>query len=261
MRTDLPPTADLVWTRDALHDGHLRARDLLDTLLRRADRLDPTLGSFLARFDAEARAQADRHDRARAAGEALPPLSGVPLGIKAMLSTRERAADAQSLVLDPDRRVGADADAVAALRAAGAVIVGHTVSVEHAMGRPDPAMPGPIPRNPWGLDRWPGGSSSGTANGIAAGLFLGGLGTDTTGSARIPAAFCGVTGFKPSFGLVPDGGSLPAAPSMDVVGPMAISARDIRVLMSVLVPGGEWAQPATPASSGSPRNCSANRAG
>ncbi|MEB4615336.1 amidase, partial [Leucobacter sp. M11] len=193
--------------------------------------------SFLARFPVTARAAAEEHDRAVAAGAALPPLSGVPLGIKAMLGTRERDADAQSLVADPDASHGEDAASVAALRGAGAVILGHNTMVEHAMGRPDPLSPFPVPRNPWDLERWPGGSSSGTANGVAAGLFAGGLGTDTTGSIRIPAAFCGLTGFAPSHDLVPTAGCLPAAPSLDVVGPIVPSARDARLLMSVLAPG------------------------
>ena len=105
---------------------------------------------------------------------------------------------AQSLVLDRAWGRGRDAPAVARLKAAGAVIVGKTTTMEFAIGLPDPQKPFVVPRNPWDLSRWPGGSSSGTGSGIAAGLFLAGVGTDTGGSSRIPAAMCGVTGLMPT---------------------------------------------------------------
>ena len=90
------------------------------------------------------------------------------------------------------------------------MLVGKTTTMEFAFGVPDPATGFPVPRNPWALERWSGGSSSGTANGVAAGLFLGGLGTDTGGSIRLPSAFCGITGLKPTRGLVPVDGLHPA---------------------------------------------------
>lgn len=247
-----PPAADLIHLRDSLRSGAINAVDLLAEMRERARRWDPRLGSYLSIFDEGALAAAREHERAREAGEVLPALSGVPLGIKALFATVEEPANAQSLVLDPRRRVGADADAVARLRAAGAVITGHNTMVEHAMGRPDPAKPFPIPRNPWDLTRWPGGSSSGTANGLAAGFFAGGLGTDTTGSIRIPAAMCGLTGLKPTHGVVPTGGCLPASPSLDHAGPIVRSARDARLLMEVLAPGFDAATPADPRRIGVP---------
>src|SRR6185312_3653440 len=94
--------------------------------------------------------------------------------------------------------------------------------------------PFPIPRNPWDPARWAGGSSSGTASGIASGMFPGGLGTDTGGSIRIPAAYCGVTGLKPTFRLVPKSGCVPVGFSLDVVGPMGRSAHDCAVLLQAL---------------------------
>jgi len=231
------PVPDLTDVRNALRAGRMDAVDLLADLGERTTRFDPAVGSFLERFELSAGVAAREHERARRAGEHLPPLSGIPIGIKALLSTREAPASAQSLVVDPTRLVGDDATAVARLRGSGAVIVGHNTMVEYALGRPDPAKPFPVPRNPWDLERWPGGSSSGTANGLAAGFFLGGLGTDTTGSIRLPAAMCGLTGLKPSFGLVPVDGCLPASASLDVVGPLTRSARDARLLMNALVPG------------------------
>ena len=114
------------------------------------------------------------------------------------------------------------------------MLVGKTSTMELAFGLPDPTTGFPVPRNPWALERWSGGSSSGTANGVAAGLFLGGLGTDTGGSIRLPSAFCGITGLKPTRGLVPVDGCIPLAPSLDHVGPMARSARDCAHLLAAL---------------------------
>jgi aspartyl-tRNA(Asn)/glutamyl-tRNA(Gln) amidotransferase subunit A len=91
-----------------------------------------------------------------------------------------------------------------------------------------------VPRNPWNTDHWPGGSSSGTGSGVAAGLFLGGLGTDTGGSIRIPAAFCGISGLKQTFGRVPKSGCVPLGFSLDHIGPMARSARDCAIMLQVI---------------------------
>src|SRR5437879_10294963 len=99
---------------------------------------------------------------------------------------------------------------------------------------PDPTKPFPIPRNPWDLETWPGGSSSGTGSGIAAGMFLAGIGTDTGGSIRIPAAFCGVTGLMPTFGRVPKSGCVPLGYSLDHVGPLARGAWDCAAMLQAL---------------------------
>jgi aspartyl-tRNA(Asn)/glutamyl-tRNA(Gln) amidotransferase subunit A len=123
---------------------------------------------------------------------------------------------------------------VARLRAAGAVITGKTTTMEFACGMPDPSKPFPVPRNPWDTDTWPGGSSSGTGSGVAAGMFLAGLGTDTAGSIRIPAAFCGVSGLMPTFGRVPKSGCVPLGYSLDHIGPLARSARDCAEVLAVI---------------------------
>jgi aspartyl-tRNA(Asn)/glutamyl-tRNA(Gln) amidotransferase subunit A len=106
--------------------------------------------------------------------------------------------------------------------------------MEFASAAPDFDKPFPIPRNPWDLATWPGGSSSGTGSGVAAGFFLGGLGTDTGGSIRIPSAFCGISGLMPTFGRVPKSGCVPLGYSLDHIGPMARSARDCALMMTVL---------------------------
>ncbi|HEY4278685.1 MAG TPA: amidase [Conexibacter sp.] len=129
---------------------------------------------------------------------------------------------------------GNDALVVARLRAAGAVITGKTTTMEFAYGPPDPAKPFPLPRNPWDADTWPGGSSSGSGAGVAAGLFPGALGTDTAGSIRLPAAACGVTGLMATFGRVPVAGCVPLAYSLDRVGPLARTAHDCGLLLSAI---------------------------
>ncbi|WP_316758584.1 amidase [Streptomyces herbicida] len=180
-----------------------------------ADRLDERLGVFVRRFDSS---------RAEPAGAG--PLRGVTLGVKDVFATREAVPTAHSKVHDTDWHRGRDAEAVRRLRDAGAVPLGLTTAAEHALGRPDPALPFPVPRNPWDPDRYPGGSSSGSAAGLVHGLFDVGLGTDTGGSIRIPAALCGVTGVKPTHGLVPTTGCHPLAPSLDTVGTLARTVRE-----------------------------------
>jgi len=120
------------------------------------------------------------------------------------------------------------------LREAGGLISGKTTTMEFAMGMPDPTKPFPICRNPWDLDRWSGGSSSGTGSGISTGIFLGGLGTDTGGSIRSPSAFCSITGLMPTAGRVPKSGCLPLGYSLDHIGPMARSAEDCAIILNAL---------------------------
>ncbi|WP_427017526.1 amidase [Pseudarthrobacter sp. P1] len=226
----------VVDTADAIRSGALSSVALVQECLSRADALDPLLGTYVTRFDAQALAGAHAVDDAVARGEEIGPLAGVPVGVKDFIATREGPTTGQSRVHDRSWHSCRDATVIARLRAAGAIIMGKTTMTEHAMGRPDPTQPYPIPRNPWDLDRWTGGSSTGTGNGIAAGLFPAGLGTDTPGSVRIPAAMCGVTGLKTTHGLVPMDGCLPAAPALDVIGPMARSARDCAMLLEVMAP-------------------------
>jgi aspartyl-tRNA(Asn)/glutamyl-tRNA(Gln) amidotransferase subunit A len=219
----------------ALRAGEVRSVDLLEQCLVRADALDPELGSYLARYDERARSSALEADARLAAGDDLGPLHGIPIAVKDNLITRDGPTTAQSDAMPPTPLV--DAEAVRRLRAAGAVITGKLTLMEFATGLPDPGQRFPTPRNPWDLSRWSGGSSSGSANGVSAGLFYAALGTDTGGSIRNPAAFCGVTGFKPTYDLVPRAGMVPLAPSLDCVGPIARSAGDCAVMMTALAPG------------------------
>lgn len=202
--------------------------------LDRIRRLDPELGAFVTWSTQAALETALQADADLAAGVDRGPLHGIPVAVKDILATADAPTTGQSHALDPAEYSGRDAAAVAALRAAGAVILGKTSLSELAIGLPEADERFPLPRNPWDLRRWAGGSSAGTASGLAAGLFLGGLGTDTGGSIRIPASFCGITGLKPTRGAVPGEGCVPLAPSLDTVGPMARTARDCALLLDAI---------------------------
>ncbi|MEV0133235.1 amidase [Dactylosporangium sp. NPDC050688] len=218
-----------------LRRGETTARDLVAQAIRRADRLDPVLGLFRARFDDAAASAAIEADAALAAGRDRGALHGIPIGLKDIIQTREGPTTAQSVVDLGRWARAADAEVVTRLRRAGAVIVGKLSLAEFAMGVPDQAKPFPLPRNPWDLSRWAGGSSSGTAGAVAAGVLPGALGTDTGGSIRLPAAMCGVTGLRPTHGRAPLAGCLPMAPSLDTIGPVATTAVDCAILFDALV--------------------------
>jgi aspartyl-tRNA(Asn)/glutamyl-tRNA(Gln) amidotransferase subunit A len=216
----------------ALRSGETTSVELVEEAIAVAEEHDEQLGVFISRHFGQSRAAALAADAALAAGAARP-LTGIPLGVKDILSTVEGPTTGQSIVqyLDwgPD-----DAPAVARLRAAGGIVIGKTSTLEFAFGLPEESKPFPYPRNPWNIDTWPGGSSSGTAIGVAAGMFLGGLGTDTGGSVRIPSAFCGISGLMPTFGRVPKSGCLPVGYTLDHVGPMAGSARDCALMLGIM---------------------------
>ena len=142
-----------------------------------------TSGTYVARFDETALAAAAQADADFTAGVDRGPLQGIPLGVKDIIAAREGATTVCSKVLDPDWGRGVDVPAVARLRAEGAVITGKTTTMEFAMGVPDEDGPFPTHRNPWNLERWPGGSSAGTGTGVAAGR-------SSVGSAATPAAAC-----------------------------------------------------------------------
>jgi aspartyl-tRNA(Asn)/glutamyl-tRNA(Gln) amidotransferase subunit A len=160
-------------------------------------------------------------------------LLGIPIAVKDLIATAEGPTTAQSRV--HAFASGFDATCVRRLRDAGAVIIGKTTLNEHAMGRVDFDSPFPVPRHPHDLDRWPGGSSSGSASGVAAALFPAALGTDTGGSIRIPASLCGIAGFKPTYGAIDTAGVAPLSWTTDTIGPMAMSPVDCALLFQVLV--------------------------
>lgn len=218
----------------ALRAGELTSVELTTACIETADRLDAELGVFLHRTNDTALAAAKQADADLAAGIDRGPLQGIPFGIKDIFATDDAPTTAQSLVLPSSWGDRGDAPFVARVRARGAVLLGKTSTMEFALGLPDPTKPFPVPRNAWDRTRWAGGSSSGNATGVAAGLFLGSIGSDTGGSIRLPSAFCGITGLKPTFGRVPKSGTVPLAWSLDHVGPMARTARDCAQILSVI---------------------------
>lgn len=212
----------------------MRSRDLVTQALEAADRNDDTLGVFIDRYDETALADADDRDRELHNGTDRGPLHGIPIGVKDVISTEEGPTTAQSRALEPEWGSFGDAEAVRRLREAGAIIIGKVTTMEFAGGMIADDNPYPIPKNPWDTRRWPGGSSSGSAVGVAADMMLGALGTDTGGSVRCPAGFCGITGLKATYDAVPKSGVTPMGFSFDTVGPMARSAWDCAALYEVL---------------------------
>jgi aspartyl-tRNA(Asn)/glutamyl-tRNA(Gln) amidotransferase subunit A len=176
----------------ALRAGTTTSVALTEHALAQADRLDAQLGTYLARFDEHALGRAAAVDAELSESIDKGPLHGIPIGVKDILAMAEGPTTAQSLVLDPAWGHGKDAIVVERLKAAGAVITGKVTTMEFACGMPDHDKPFPIPRNPWDPARWAGGSSSGSGAGVAAGLFLAAVGTDTAGSIRIPAAYADI---------------------------------------------------------------------
>jgi aspartyl-tRNA(Asn)/glutamyl-tRNA(Gln) amidotransferase subunit A len=218
----------------AMRQGTVKSADLTAAMLDRIEHLNPRLGSFIAVTADGALAAARQADADFASGVDKGPLQGIPLGVKDIIATRDAPTTANSHILDPAWGADWDAPVVARLRAAGAVIMGKTVTSEFACGGPDPDKGFPMPKNPWDTERTAAGSSSGTGIAVAAGLVLGGLGTDTGGSVRAPASVNGHTGLKVSFGRVPKYGCVPLGYSLDSIGPMARSAWDCAALLRVM---------------------------
>ncbi|MFO0696046.1 MAG: Asp-tRNA(Asn)/Glu-tRNA(Gln) amidotransferase subunit GatA [Polyangiales bacterium] len=217
----------------AVGSGQVSAVEVAKAFLHRIEALDPKVHAYL-HVDAEgALAAAAAVDKARAAGQALGPLAGVPLAVKDNLCTRGVPTTCASRILEgyvPPY----DAHVVEKLRAAGAVILGKANMDEFAMGSSNENSAfGPV-HNPWDLERAPGGSSGGSAAAVAAGLAAGSLGSDTGGSVRQPAAFCGVTAMKPTYGRVSRYGLVAFASSLDQVGPFGRDVRDTARLLGVL---------------------------
>jgi aspartyl-tRNA(Asn)/glutamyl-tRNA(Gln) amidotransferase subunit A len=219
--------------RSAVVEGRRSAVALAVEHYERIAVVDSEINSFLALTRERAMAQAERVDAAARAGDPLGPLAGVPVGIKDVLAMRGVVTTAGSKILE-GYRPPYDATAVVRLEAAGAVVLGKLNCDEFAMGSSNEnSAYGPV-RNPRALDRVPGGSSGGSAAAVAAGLCVASLGTDTGGSIRQPAAFCGVVGVLPTYGRVSRYGLIAFASSLDRVGPLVRSVADAAVMLEVL---------------------------
>ena len=216
--------------------------ELVKLLLARIEALDPRLNAFLLVTERQALAAARAAERAVMAGRRTP-LLGIPVGYKDIYETAGVRTTAHSKIL-AENVPQADAETVRRLHEAGAVMLGKLATHEFAIGGPAFDLPWPPARNPWDTRRFTGGSSSGSGAAVAAGLVLGALGSDTGGSIRLPAAYCGIAGFKPTPGLVSRRGVIPLAPSLDTAGPMAWTAEDCAILLDALA-GHDPADPAS----------------
>jgi aspartyl-tRNA(Asn)/glutamyl-tRNA(Gln) amidotransferase subunit A len=215
-----------------LQAGRLTCAQLLERCLDQVDAWEPAVRAWVVLDRDRAGDQARRLDQLLRDGRPLGPLHGLPIGVKDIIDVAgfPTACGASQWATGP---APADAPLVARLRAAGALILGKTVTTPYAWIDP------PVTRNPWNLDHTPGGSSSGSAAAVATGMALAALGTQTGGSITRPAAYCGVCGLKPTHGVLPLEGILPFAPTLDHPGPIARSIADLELLWSVLGPAAQ----------------------
>jgi Asp-tRNA(Asn)/Glu-tRNA(Gln) amidotransferase A subunit family amidase len=190
--------------------------------------------AFISMRESEALREAGEADAAKAAGSSVGALWGVPLAIKDLIDLRGMRTTAASRVREDEPPAKDDAECVRRLRVAGAIIVGKTNLHEFAYGASGVVSAYGVAKNPLDRTRVCGGSSSGSAAAVAAGMCFGALGTDTAGSIRLPAACCGVVGFKPTWGAVPVAGVIPLSWSFDHVGPLARTVEDAATLFAVL---------------------------
>jgi len=216
----------------SLEAGEFTSRELTEHLLARIARLDGELNSFITVTPERALADADAADAARARGEA-GPLTGLPVAIKDLFCTEGVLTTAGSKML-ANFVSPYDATVVERLKAAGTVSLGKANLDEFAMGSSNENSAFGAVKNPWDASAVPGGSSGGSAAAVAAGLAPAAMGTDTGGSIRQPAAFCGITGLKPTYGRVSRWGIIAYASSLDQAGPMARTAEDCALLMNAI---------------------------
>jgi aspartyl-tRNA(Asn)/glutamyl-tRNA(Gln) amidotransferase subunit A len=219
--------------RQKLKSGEVSSRELVQQKINRIKKLDPTLNSFLTVNADLALISADQVDKKIASGDSLPALSGIPLAFKDNLCTKGIRTTCASKILG-DFVPPYESTVTKKLLNAGAIMIGKTNMDEFAMGSSTETSAFGPTLNPWDISKVPGGSSGGSAASVAAGLCFGSLGSDTGGSIRQPASFCGVVGMKPTYGRVSRWGLIAFASSLDQVGPFANNVSDAAEILQVI---------------------------
>jgi aspartyl-tRNA(Asn)/glutamyl-tRNA(Gln) amidotransferase subunit A len=223
-----PADLTLVELLPLLDRRELAARELVAACLRRVEAYEPSVRAFVTLTPELAQSAARDADQARAAGRPVGALAGIPVALKDLYCTRGIRTTASSRVLE-DHVPDVDAAVWERLRAAGAGLMGKSTLHEFAYGTGSEPT-----RNPWDLERTPGGSSGGSGAALAARMVPVATGSDTGGSLRIPAAACGISSLRPTHGRISTHGALPLAPSFDTTGPMARRMRDVALLLRLL---------------------------
>ncbi len=226
---------DLTDLADQFADGTLSPRDAIDDVLERIERLDPQLEAWQVVYAEEARRAADAASTQLATGHRSGPFHGIGFALKDIVDVEGRVTTAGSAALQ-NRVPAATALIGQRLIAAGGVLIGKTKTVEFALGGWGTNQHMGMPRNPWDAHdvRAPGGSSSGSGVAVASGMAPCAIGTDTGGSVRLPAAFCGIVGLKTTEGLLPTDGIVPLSHTLDTPGPMARTVADATLMFDVL---------------------------
>ena len=238
----IPVDSSITQLREGFADGSLTAQALVSDLIERIDAREPLVQGWVT-IASDVVEQAARCDEHPASNAEKKPLLGIPIGVKDLIDVAGMPTLCGSGHGSPDA-VHIDAPAIARLRDAGAIIMGKTTTHEYAFGGTTPPT-----RNPWKLDRVPGGSSGGSGAVLGAGMVPGAIGTDTAGSVRIPASYCGAVGFMGSYGSVPTDGVAVLAWSLDHVGAMARNVSDVAIMHRVIAAS---SNPATPLVAGLP---------
>jgi len=231
--TILSEVNTLAKAASALANGDVSSAELTEACIERCAVLEPRLSAFITIMADEALAMARAADERRKNADAITPVTGIPLAFKDIIDVAGIRATGHSR-LYADRIARKDAEVVARLRAQGAVFLGKVTTNEFAIGAHDETALAPNARNPWNTNHTPGGSSSGSAVSVAANEVFGALGTDTGGSIRVPAAFNGIVGVKPSRGIVSRKGIMPLSEHVDTVGPMTRTVEDAALLLDAI---------------------------